>query len=90
MSNKLPGKALTAVSSFNGAIYPDGHKTSVFFVEALHPYEVLPAAGFEVDPSADTGTCEFEDVSLTPPFLSGSEHVIPEAVRQVRTSVAFF
>ena len=69
MPNKLPRKALIAVSSFNGAIYPGGHKTGVFFVEALHPYEVLTAAGFEVDLASETGTCGFDDVSLTPPFL---------------------
>src|SRR5262249_29680592 len=72
MSSNLPRKALIAVSSFNGAIYPGGHKTGVFFVEALHPYEVLTAAGFEVDLASETGTCEFDDISLTPPFLSGS------------------
>jgi hypothetical protein len=48
----------------------------VFFVEALHPYEVLAAAGFEVDLASETGTCGFDDVSLTPPFLSGSDHAI--------------
>ena len=73
MAKKLPRKALVAVSSFNGAIYPGGHKTGVFFVEALHPYEVLTAAGFEVDLASETGTCGFDNVSLTPPFLSGSE-----------------
>ena len=51
--NRLPRKALIAVSSFNGAIYPGGHKTGVFFVEALHPYAVLTAAGFEVDLAAE-------------------------------------
>jgi putative intracellular protease/amidase len=76
MANKLPRKALIAVSSFNGAIYPGGHKTGVFFVEALHPYEVLTAAGFEVDLASETGTCGFDDVSLTPPFLSGSDHAV--------------
>ena len=76
MSNKLLRKALVAVSSFNGAIYPGGHKTGVFFVEALHPYEVLTAAGFEVELASETGTCGFDDVSLTPPFLSGSDHAI--------------
>jgi len=76
MSNVLPRKALIAVSSFDGAIYPGGHKTGVFFVEALHPYEVLTAAGFEVDLASETGTCSFDDVSLTPPFLSGSDHAI--------------
>jgi hypothetical protein len=48
----------------------------VFFVEALHPFEVLTAAGFEVDLASETGTCAFDDISLTPPFLSGSEHAI--------------
>lgn len=76
MSDNLPRKALIAVSSFNGAIYPGGHKTGVFFVEALHPYEVLTAAGFEVDLASETGTCAFDEISLTPPFLSGSEHAI--------------
>jgi D-lactate dehydratase len=76
MSTRLPRKALIAVSSFNGAIYPGGHKTGVFFVEALHPYEVLTAAGFEVDLASETGTCGFDDISLTPPFLSGSDHAI--------------
>ena len=47
MAKGLPRKALIAVSSFTGAIYPGGHKTGVFFVEALYPYEVLTAAGFE-------------------------------------------
>src|SRR5262244_2783356 len=76
MASKLPRKALIAVSSFNGAIYPNGHKTGVFFVEALHPFEVLTAAGFEVDLASETGTFGFDDVSLTPPFLSASEHAI--------------
>src|SRR5262245_11264520 len=76
MSKKLPRRAVIAVSSFNGAIYPGSHKTGVFFVEALHPYDVLTAAGFEVDLASETGTCAFDDVSLTPPFLSGSEQAI--------------
>jgi putative intracellular protease/amidase len=76
MSTKLPRKALISISSFNGAIYPDGHKTGLFFTEALHPFEVLTAAGFEVDLASETGTFGFDDVSLTPPFLSGSDKAI--------------
>ena len=67
MSKKLPRKALIAVSSFNGAIYLGGYKTGVFFVEALHPYDVLTAAGFEVDLASETGTCGFDDVFVRPP-----------------------
>lgn len=76
MSAKLPRKAVISISSFNGAIYPDGHKTGLFFTEALHPFEVLTAAGFEVDLASETGTFGFDDVSLTPPFLSGSDKAI--------------
>ena len=31
MSKNLPRKALISISSFNGAIYPGGHKTGLFF-----------------------------------------------------------
>jgi hypothetical protein len=37
MSTTLPRKAVIAISSFNGAIYPGGHKTGLFLTEALHP-----------------------------------------------------
>lgn len=55
-SNDLPRKALVSLSSFTGAIFPDGSKTGVFFTEALHPSEVLAEAGFEVDFASETGT----------------------------------
>ena len=74
MSKSLARKALIAITSFNGAIYPDGHKTGLFFVEALHPFRVLTAAGFEVDLASETGTFGFDYNSLQPPFLSGSAH----------------
>jgi putative intracellular protease/amidase len=35
MANTLPRKALISISSFNGAIYPNGHKTGLFFTEAV-------------------------------------------------------
>jgi putative intracellular protease/amidase len=73
MANSLPRKAIIAISSFNGAIYPNGHKTGLFLTEALHPYEVLTTAGFEVDLASETGSFGFDFNSLTPPFLSGSD-----------------
>lgn len=69
----LPRKALISVSSFNGAIFPGGLKTGVFLTEALHPFEVFTAAGFEVDLASETGTYGLDEFSLTPPFLSGSD-----------------
>lgn len=76
MSTTLQRKAVIAISSFQGAIYPNGHKTGLFFVEALHPFEILTAAGFDVDLASETGTFGFDYNSLQPPFLSGSDKAI--------------
>jgi putative intracellular protease/amidase len=76
MPKDLPRKALISISSFNGAIYPGGHKTGLFFTEALHPFEVLTEAGFGVDLASETGSFGLDDVSLTDPFLSGSDKAI--------------
>ena len=73
MFKTLPRKALISLSSFQGAIFPDGSKTGVFFTEALHPFQVLTAAGFEVDFASETGSFGFDEFSLTPPFLAGSD-----------------
>ena len=62
-SKNLPRKALIAISSFNGAIYPGGHKTGLFFTEALHPFEVLTEAGFEVELASETG-CRSSKLNL--------------------------
>ncbi len=78
MFKTLPRRALISVSSFQGAIFPDGSKTGVFFTEALHPFEVLIAAGFEVDFASETGTFGFDEFSLTPPFLAGSDKAVHE------------
>src|SRR5271167_381299 len=73
MSKNLPRKALISISSFHGAIYPGGARTGLFFTEALHPFEVLTQAGFEVDLASETGTYGLDFNSLQPPFLSGSD-----------------
>ena len=73
MTSSLPRKAVISVSCFNGSIYPGGLKTGLFYTEALHPFEVLTAAGFEVDLASETGTCGIDEVSLMPQFLSGSD-----------------
>ena len=76
MSKTLPRKAVIAISSFNGAIYPGGRKTGLFLTEALHPFEVFVAAGFEVDLASETGTFGFDFNSLQPPFLAGSDQAV--------------
>lgn len=44
MAKALPRKALIAISSYPGAIYPNGKITGLFFTEALHPFETLTVA----------------------------------------------
>jgi hypothetical protein len=56
MSKDLPRKPVISISSFTGAIYPRGRKTGPFFTEALHPFEVLTKAGFEVDLATEVGS----------------------------------
>lgn len=76
MSSSVPRKAIVSLSSFNGAIFPDGSKTGVFFTEALHPFQVLTEAGFEVDFVSETGAYDFDEFSLLPPFLAGSDKAV--------------
>src|SRR5271156_3491809 len=73
MSTALPRKALISISSYHGVIYPDGTKTGLFYTEAFHPYEVLTAAGFEVDLATETGTFGIDDLSTTAQFLNGAD-----------------
>lgn len=78
MAKDLQRKALIAITSYNGVIYPDGTKTGLFFTEALHPFEVLTQAGFEVDLATETGTYGLDDLSLTSQFLSGDDKSVFE------------
>jgi putative intracellular protease/amidase len=76
MSNPSSRKALIAITSYNGVIYPDGTKTGLFYTEALHPYEVLTKAGFEVDLATETGTYGLDELSTTKQFLAGGDKAV--------------
>jgi D-lactate dehydratase len=78
MSTAIPRKALISISSYHGVIYPDGTKTGLFFTEALHPFEVFTAAGFEIDLATETGTYGLDDLSLTDRFLAGDDKTVFE------------
>ena len=73
MAKTLPRKALISISSFHGAIYPNGQKIGLVFTEALHPVEVLTEAGFRVEIASETGTYGLDEISLTDPFLASSD-----------------
>jgi len=73
MAVSLPRKALIAITSYNGVFYADGKRTGLFFTEALHPFEVLTRAGFEVDLATETGAFGFDEHSLEPEFLTAED-----------------
>jgi uncharacterized membrane protein YadS len=53
----LPRRALIAITSAHASLFEgSSHKTGVFIGEALHPYNVFKAAGFEVDVASKKGT----------------------------------
>ena len=67
-------RALIAITSAHASLFEDGgHQTGVFVSEALHPYNVLKAAGFEVDIASEKGTWIEDWLSLQPGFLSTDE-----------------
>ncbi|KAK2754044.1 hypothetical protein FQN54_007213 [Arachnomyces sp. PD_36] len=69
----LPKRAVLAITSAHPPFYPDGKKTGFFYSEGLHPYEVLTAAGFEVDLATETGTFGYDEHSITKAFLSADD-----------------
>ncbi|OJD15075.1 hypothetical protein AJ78_04646 [Emergomyces pasteurianus Ep9510] len=72
----LPRKALIAVSSAHPPFYLDGKKTGLSFPEALHPFDELVEAGFDVDIASETGTFAYDAHSLDPHNLSHEDQRI--------------
>ncbi|CEG65300.1 hypothetical protein CU097_008012 [Rhizopus azygosporus] len=72
----LPRKALIAISSYNEPFYPDGKRTGLFYTEALHPYQALVKAGFEVDLATETGTFGMDEHSTSKEFLTDEDERI--------------
>ncbi|KAK2738939.1 hypothetical protein FQN57_006733 [Myotisia sp. PD_48] len=70
----LPRKALIAVTSAHPPFYPDGKKTGLYFSEALHPFDELAAAGFEVDIASETGTFSWDEHSVERHSLSREDN----------------
>jgi putative intracellular protease/amidase len=66
-----PQRALIAVTSARAAL--SGHETGLFIGEALHPYNVFKAAGYEVDIASEKGTWSPDWLSLNGGFLSEEE-----------------
>lgn len=76
MPSSLPRKALIAITSYNGVFYAEGKRTGLFFTEALHPFEVLTKAGFAVDLATETGTCGYDEHSLSKEFMTAEDEAV--------------
>jgi D-lactate dehydratase len=66
-------RALIAITSATAKIWGGKEDTGLFSIEALHPYNVLRAAGFEVDLASETGKYTVDGFSLGEQFLSGED-----------------
>ncbi|KAF2873482.1 class I glutamine amidotransferase-like protein [Massariosphaeria phaeospora] len=70
----IPRRALICVTSASAQLFEGGgHTTGVFISEALHPFNVLRAAGFEVDIASEKGEWTEDWLSLQPGFLTEEE-----------------
>ena len=70
----LPRRALISITSAHAELFEGGgHTTGVFIGEALHPYNVFKAAGFEVDIVSEKGVWTEDWLSLQPGFLTTEE-----------------
>ncbi|CAK7272943.1 plasma membrane heat shock protein [Sporothrix epigloea] len=67
-----PRRALIAVTSASSPIQ-DGKTAGLYITEALHPYNVLTAAGFQVDLASETGKYTADTNSLDPSALQGED-----------------
>lgn len=68
----LPRRAVIAVTSATAPLH-HGNPTGLFISEALHPYNVFRAAGFEVDLVSEKGTYVADWLSLQESFLNGDD-----------------
>jgi len=67
-----PRRAIIAITSATAPLH-DGKPTGLFIGEALHPFQVFRAAGYEVDLVSETGTYVADWLSLQPSFLAGED-----------------
>lgn len=66
-------KALISITSAQATLFQGKETTGLFISEALHPFNVLTAAGFEVDLASETGKYTPDWLSQQPDFLNGDD-----------------
>ncbi|GKT52917.1 chaperone protein hsp31 [Colletotrichum tofieldiae] len=76
----LPRRALISITSAHATLFQGKETTGLFISEALHPYNVLRAAGFEVDFASETGKYTADWLSQQPDFLHGEDLAVWENI----------
>lgn len=66
-------KALISITSAQATLFQGKETTGLFISEALHPFNVLTAAGFEVNLASETGKFTPDWLSQQPDFLNGND-----------------
>jgi putative intracellular protease/amidase len=74
--SSVPRRALISITSASATLFQGTETTGLFISEALHPYKVLRAAGFEVDLASEAGTYTPDWLSQQPDFLNGEDLAI--------------
>lgn len=69
-------RALISITSASATLFQGKETTGLFISEALHPFKVLTAAGFEVDLASETGSYTPDWLSQQPDFLNGEDLAI--------------
>ena len=67
-----PRRALICITSAVAPLH-DGNPTGVFIEEALHPYNIFKAAGFEVEIVSEKGTYGVDWLSQQPDFYPSED-----------------
>ena len=66
-------RAIISITSASAKLFNGTETTGLFIGEALHPYNVFTAAGFEVDLVSETGHYVPDWLSQQPDFLNGED-----------------
>lgn len=69
----VPRRAFISITSAKATLFQGKETTGLFITEALHPFNVLTAAGFEVDFASETGSYTADWLSQQPDFLNGDD-----------------
>lgn len=71
-------KVLIALTSADPVFYPDGKRTGVVAIEAIHPFQVYKKNGYEIQFVSETGTFGYDELSISEDYLTGEDRAIFE------------